>query len=144
MTGAITALGDTLFPIDAMSEGPILQRVLRDLSPTEHFLIRLRIIHPLTAITIGILLLFVGGFLRRKVTDPKVRSWAMVVIVLTLVEVLGGWLNVELGAPGWMQILHLAMADFLWIATVLLMATTLSIPAQDSNQEASSSPMKGS
>jgi heme A synthase len=144
MTGAITALGDTLFPIDPLSEGPILQRVLRDLSPTEHYLIRLRIIHPLTAITVGILLLFVGGFLRKKVEDPMVRAWAGLVVALTLAEAIGGWINVELGAPGWMQLVHLAMADFLWIATVLLMATTLSVEAPSKIQAVSASPITGS
>ena len=144
MTGAITALGATLFPIDARSEGPVLQRVLRDLSPTEHFLIRLRIIHPLTAVSVGILLLFVGIFLRKKVEDPRVRSWALVVLVLTIAELLGGWLNVELGAPGWMQLVHLAMADFLWIATILLMATTLAVDASTGDQAGSSAPIKGS
>ncbi len=134
MTGAITALGDTLFPIDALSDGPILERVLRDLSPTEHFLIRLRIIHPFTATTVGVLLLFVGGFLRAKVADPRVRNWALVVLVCTLSEVLGGYLNVALGAPGWMQIVHLAMAEALWIATIILMATTVSIESAPQDQ----------
>ena len=38
-----------------------------------------------------------------------------------------GSLNVMLGVPVWMQLVHLALADFLWIAYVLTAADSLQI-----------------
>jgi cytochrome c oxidase assembly protein subunit 15 len=39
--------------------------------------------------------------------------------------IVGGALNVLLGVPVWMQLLHLALADSLWIAYVLSSAQAL-------------------
>jgi heme A synthase len=41
VSGALTALGDTLFPVSTLQEG-----LQQDFSPTAHFLIRLRLLHP--------------------------------------------------------------------------------------------------
>ena len=48
-SGAITALGDTLFPSGSLAEG-----VQQDFLPTAHFLIRLRIYHPVIAVLMGV------------------------------------------------------------------------------------------
>ena len=114
MTGAITALGDTLFPVDIRNS--LLERLQADLSPGEHFLVKLRYIHPLLSIATGsglviTLLLSMRG-------DREPAATAVAVILFVLCQFLLGWLNVELGAPGWMQLLHLLMADLLWISFV--------------------------
>jgi hypothetical protein len=44
-TGAIVALGDTLFPATSFSQG-----FAADLDSTSHFLIRLRAAHPFLAV----------------------------------------------------------------------------------------------
>lgn len=41
MSGAVTALGDLLFPV-----GSTLEALERSLTPGEHFLVRLRVLHP--------------------------------------------------------------------------------------------------
>ena len=43
-------------------------------------------------------------------------------------QLAAGFLNVALLAPVWMQIVHLLLADVLWIAFVLLAVRALSIP----------------
>ena len=40
-------------------------------------------------------------------------------------------MNLVLLAPTWMQLVHLLMADALWIALVLLTAATLAAPRRD-------------
>src|SRR5215510_7787536 len=45
VSGAVTALGATLFPVTSLAEG-----LKQDLSPTAHILIRLRFFHPIIAI----------------------------------------------------------------------------------------------
>jgi heme A synthase len=47
-SGAITALGDTLFPASSLVEG-----LQQKFSPTAHLLVRLRLWHPLIAIGVG-------------------------------------------------------------------------------------------
>ncbi len=42
-----------------------------------------------------------------------------------LLQVAAGFVNVELAAPVWMQMLHLLLADGLWIAWVALAAAAL-------------------
>ena len=44
IAGAVTALGDTLFPAETLAEG-----IEQDLSPSAHFIVRLRVWHPVFA-----------------------------------------------------------------------------------------------
>ncbi|GIV58433.1 MAG: hypothetical protein KatS3mg042_1346 [Rhodothermaceae bacterium] len=119
-TGAITALGDTLFRPDSLAEG-----LQRHASETAHFLERLRIWHPLMAVLVGAYLLFLARHLSLTRPDPGVARLTRAVLVLFALQFAGGLLNVYLLAPVWMQLVHLLMADLLWIALVLLAARTL-------------------
>jgi heme A synthase len=44
------------------------------------------------------------------------------VVVLVWLQLMAGLVNFLLQAPVWMQIVHLLIADLLWIALVLLCA----------------------
>ena len=59
VTGAITALGDTLFPSGSLVEG-----MAQDFSPTAHFLIRLRVIHPVVATLTGVYVVILARLAR--------------------------------------------------------------------------------
>lgn len=120
MTGAVTALGDTLFPADSLVEG-----ILQDTSPTAHFLIRLRVIHPLTAVLVGGYLLVVG--LISVLNNPRtwVKRFSASLLVLFFVQLIAGMINLVLLAPIPMQIIHLFLADLVWVVFVLLSAVTL-------------------
>ncbi len=119
VAGAITALGDTLFPAESLASG-----VADDLSPTAHFLVRLRVIHPIVAALGGVYLLVLAAFLaitrRSGRHGQETRTLSIAVASLVLVQLLAGLLNLALLAPVWMQLLHLVLADLLWIAFVLL------------------------
>ncbi len=119
VAGAITALGDTLFPAESLASG-----MAADLSPTAHFLVRLRVIHPLVATLGGLFLLVLAGFLATtRSAGPHgaaTRSLSMAVAALVVIQLLAGLLNLYLLAPVWMQLVHLLLADLLWIAFVLL------------------------
>lgn len=112
-TGAITALGDTLFPSASLAEG-----VAADFSPTAHFLIRLRVYHPLSAIAVSVLVTLVAVIVGRR--TPRARRPALALIALFFLQIAGGLVNLFLLAPTWMQLVHLLMADLAWIALVLL------------------------
>lgn len=119
-TGAIAALGDTLFPARSLSEG------LRDsFSRDSHPLVRLRKLHPFLAIAVGAAVVLCARAAARSRPTPQVRRLASGVGALYVVQLLAGTLNVVLLAPVWMQLLHLLLADLVWIALVLLAAAAL-------------------
>ncbi len=119
-TGAVTALGDTLFPAGSLIEG-----FYQDLSPTASFLLHLRIYHPAVAAFTGIYLLFVAGWIRLQHPDREIRGRANLLMALFLVQMALGASNVLLLAPIWLQMTHLFVADLVWISLVLLTATCL-------------------
>lgn len=120
VSGAIAALGDTLFPSQTLAEA-----LAADLSPTSHLLIRLRVFHPALAITTAVLLIVAAPILARRVDTPMAQRLARGVATLAVLQVVAGVVNVALLAPVWMQLLHLLLADLLWITLVLLGAVVL-------------------
>jgi len=122
-TGAIAALGDTLYPATSFAEG-----LKADLSTTGSLLIRLRLLHPALGVAVGLVLIYVVASVP---IDPRRRGGQTarrLVIVLTTAQVGLGFVNVWLLAPVWMQLLHLAVADLLWIALVVTAASALAAP----------------
>jgi cytochrome c oxidase assembly protein subunit 15 len=119
-TGAVAALGDTLYPARSVLGG-----LAQDLSPTAHFLVRLRVAHPIVAIAGALAVAFLAGRVLRRAEDPGTRRFAWAVPALAIAQVAAGVANVALLAPVWMQLVHLLLADALWIAFVLLAARAL-------------------
>lgn len=117
VSGAITALGDTLFPVSAPGQG-----LGRSLDSTAHFLERLRIWHPVISIIVGVFLLFLAGLVSMFRVTPRIRFWAGATAGLIFVQWIAGAINIALAAPVWMQLLHLLLADLTWLAFVFLAA----------------------
>lgn len=117
VSGAVTALGDTLFPVQA---GDLAARIERDFGAGAHFLQRLRLLHPLLACGLG---LFAGviayGLSGARGAGPSVRAWGNATAALIALQLVAGVVNVLLSAPGWMQVLHLALGTVLWIAAFM-------------------------
>jgi heme A synthase len=114
ITGVIAALGDTLFPAPTLAAG-----LARDFSATSSLLLRLRILHPFFAAAVGAwLAIYAIGRLRIA------KMGALRVVMMVWIQLLAGLVNFLLQAPVWMQIVHLLIADLLWISLVLLCATT--------------------
>jgi heme A synthase len=118
VSGAVTALGDTLFPARSLSEG-----INQDFSPAAHALLRLRVWHPLIAVVVGSYTVGVAALARAR--RPSTHPLAAIVIVLVVAQLAAGLINLLLLAPTWMQLVHLLLADLLWIALVLLAAFAL-------------------
>jgi heme A synthase len=119
-TGAVTALADTLFP----ASGPID-------AGAQHFLTRLRVIHPILAIVV---VSAAGIAVRVRGSDgltPPIRNLG----ILTLAQLGLGLLNIMLKTPLWLQILHLAIADVIWVTYVWVCAQTLASDPSSSSAE---------
>lgn len=114
VTGTISALSDTLFPVASLRDG-----LLADFSAASPFLMRLRILHPALAITAGTFIIVIASRLNH------VSRLRRAVILLVSVELAAGVLNLVLLTPIWMQLLHLLLGDLVWIVLVLLTAAAL-------------------
>ena len=122
VSGAVTALGDTLFPIHNHEEA-----VRASLVPGAHFLIRLRLLHPYIAGSVGLYLLLIAGLTAHLRPSPQTRHWANGVGTVFVAQICIGFLNVHLLAPVWMQVIHLVMADIVWVVVSLLALSAVSV-----------------
>lgn len=119
-SGAVTALGDTLFRVDTLAEG-----LARDFSPTAHMLESLRIWHPVLAVVVGAFFFLAARYVSRRRPGPRVLRSAQAVQLLFFGQLILGLVNVYLLAPVWLQLVHLLVADLLWVALVFLSASAL-------------------
>jgi len=117
MSGAITALGDTLFPVQSISEG-----LQQDLANTAHFLIRLRVWHPILAILSGIFIVSLVRVEGLGNSDGILNRLSWILGALFIAQLSIGVLNLFLLAPAYMQLIHLFLADMVWIFLVLYAA----------------------
>jgi|SRR5579871_2090382 len=124
-SGAIAALGDTLFPASS------LQAALReDFNPAASIFLRWRPLHPLLALLAAAAVSWFAVHAGSRFA--KSRPFSRMVITLLGAQLTAGLINLWLLAPIWMQVVHLLVADLLWISLILLAASTLqdsSIPA---------------
>ena len=121
VSGAIAALGDTLFPASSLAAG-----LAQDLDPAAHIFLRLRLFHPLIAAAVAAWLPFYAVSAASRRPDIARRAWSL--LALLGAQIVAGVVNLLLLAPVWMQIVHLLLADLLWITLVLLSAVVLSFP----------------
>lgn len=123
-TGAITALGDTLLQLGALPGG-----VSQPITTESHPLVQMRVLHPIIGIAVGILTLILARAVTAHRPGPTAQRLAWGLVVLFFAQLLIGGINVTLKAPVWMQLVHLLMADLVWINLVLLSAVALAVPA---------------
>ncbi len=119
VSGAVTALGDTLFPV-AANGASVIERVAADQTLSAHFLQKLRILHPVIAVGVGALLLGASQLLTAWVPRRDVEQLARWVSYGVVIQITVGVINIMLSAPGWMQVMHLLCGTMLWIGVVLL------------------------
>jgi heme A synthase len=132
ITGAVTALGDTLFPSSSLAQG-----LQQDFSPTAQFLIRLRVFHPLIAAVVGVYAILLARVLSSAYADAAIHRLTVGLTALVVVQWIAGMINIYLLAPVWLQLVHLLLADLLWIALVLLTARALGLPAAETASDLS-------
>lgn len=109
MTGAIAALGDTLY--NGFGALP-LQAYLDGETP---LLLRLRLIHPVVACLTAAMVLYHQAKFWNLYDNRKFAVLGWSVSVNTLLQVGLGFVNVQLMAPVWMQLVHLGAGVSLWV-----------------------------
>jgi len=119
--GGFAALGDTLVVSKSLTES-----FRADFSPLSNIFVRLRILHPLVAGGLGCGLLAIAfRVMASKGSNVVAKRLGGTMTVLVLFQFSLGVADIALKTPTWLQLLHLLIADLLWIAIVLLMAELL-------------------
>ncbi|MBI1815153.1 MAG: COX15/CtaA family protein [Deltaproteobacteria bacterium] len=120
VSGAVTALGDTLFPAASLAEAEA-----QTFSSTAHLFVRLRVWHPALAIAVGLCVLFATLTVTTARRTAISAMLARGLVWLYLAQIVVGVLNVSLLAPIAVQIFHLLVSDLIWIVLVLFAASAL-------------------
>ena len=107
-TGSITALADVLFPSASFVEG-----FLADFDRTSEVLTRLRILHPIISSILSIVLYVYATGIRKKY-NISVKPLQILILIAVFLGVINVLSNIVLP----LSILHLAIADFLWISYI--------------------------
>jgi heme A synthase len=125
VSGAITALGDTLFPVASLAEGKALT-----FSDSAHAFVRLRVWHPALAVLVGAWIVL-SAFAAARGRTIAVHRLSFALVGLYAAQLALGLLNVALLAPVSLQLAHLLLSDLIWIALVILTATALAESAAE-------------
>jgi heme a synthase len=115
-TGSVAALADTLFPPTSLQAA-----FLQDFATHSPLMVRMRWLHPATAVIALSCAIWIALQLRGKL--------GQLIVSLVGAQILLGVADVLLLAPTWLQVLHLLGADLYWIALVVACATVL-VPGQ--------------
>ena len=122
ITGSIAALSHMIFPSGTIAEG-----IEKDFSPTSNILLRLRLLHPITAILTSVFLIFLTGWLTKESGKERlVVRWSNVLSIMVLVQIAFGSLTLLTLAPIAMQLGHLLFVDVIWISYAMFAASFLS------------------
>jgi heme A synthase len=113
ITGTLSALADTLYPSPSLTEG-----LAQDWSAGANWLVHLRALHPFLALAVGLWLVYYASLRMREA-----RRGALAVMGLVGAQIAAGVLNLALLTPLSTQVIHLLLADALWIAVLLLCET---------------------
>ncbi len=124
MSGAVTALGDTLFPAQPALDGSLWARLREGVSPAQHFLVRLRIVHPLLAVATAAVLVRLFLACRNAAGRGALATLANLGLALVIAQLVLGVMDVALAAPPWLQLTHLLAAQALWMVLWLAVVTS--------------------
>ncbi|MFV1970086.1 MAG: heme A synthase [Acidimicrobiia bacterium] len=121
-TGALNALADTIFPASSVAEG-----VADEFGPSAPILLRLRLIHPVVAIAGGLLVAWIAADTARF-GSVRTKRIAAAVSFVVLSQFFVGIANIFFLTPLSIQVIHLMVADVLWLSFVLFGASWLGDP----------------
>jgi heme A synthase len=121
VSGSMAALSTMLFPAESLSQG-----IAMDLDPSSHPLLRLRIFHPISALIGSVGLIFIASYVRSNSNQTGTLWWSRTMSILVMVQVAFGAVTLLMLAPIVMQLVHLLLAELVWIAFVMMFANHFS------------------
>ena len=122
LSGSLSALGGMIYQFD--THQALFTAATASDAP---YLVAAKVQHPYTAAVVAMVLSLAGGLLLHLRPSPDTRRFAYGLWFLLTAQMVCGIVSVLLMAPPYMQILHLALSDILWIDVVLLCASALAV-----------------
>lgn len=122
-SGGIAAMGNTMFPSESLAEG-----VAMDFDSESHPLIRLRFLHPIIAVSVGIYLFIALGFARLNKPVEEGRRLSQILFGVYVVQLIVGVVNFATLAPIVLQLLHLGLAVATFSLFTAVSVVTLGYP----------------
>jgi heme a synthase len=114
-------LSSMLFPSASLADS-----IAKDFAENSHYLLKLRISHPIFSISIGVFLVWLANYFKQNSNaDFWTNRIANLLIFLVAIQFLFGFVTLISLAPIVMQLIHLLLADTIWISFVLLAANVL-------------------
>lgn len=110
ITGAWASLSNSLFPTDNLWEG-----LVADFSSSSHFLIRLRVLHPIIALLGGGSLALFFWIKGQTAENHQAQKSSLQLFAVITGALIFGIATLLLHAPVWMKIVHLAIAHTVWV-----------------------------
>lgn len=136
-SGGIAAMGSTMFPSESLSEG-----LAADFDSNSHPLVRLRVLHPLIAITVGIYLFLSLGLSRWLKPVPEASRLTRALFTVYVAQLVIGTVNWATLAPVVLQLLHLGTAVLAFALLAAVSVYTLAFPRTSQATRATYSPVK--
>ena len=127
-SGGIAAMGNTMFPSQSLAEG-----LAADFDASSHLLIRLRILHPLIAITVGVYLFLSLGLSWWLKPVLEAKRLAQALLGVYIVQLVIGSANLAFLAPTVLQLAHLFTAVLAFGLLAALSVHALGSPATVTN-----------
>ena len=124
-TGAVTALGDTVYPLQ---HAGVSARLQADLGENASLLQHLRDIHPFLAGGVAAFVTYAAMLIPGYRKGVVVLRAGQCLAGVVCLQVMAGVVNIWLSAPGPMQVAHLLLANLAWIAVIALAAALRSAP----------------
>lgn len=123
MSGSMAALSSMLYPSSTLAEG-----IAKDFSASSHYILRLRVFHPILSVLLGLFLIGLAGWLKKQSDgDSSTIRWANILSILVLTQFVSGIVTILTLATIVMSLIHLLLADAVWIAFVLMTASFLAL-----------------
>lgn len=123
--GGIAAMGNTMFPSESLAEG-----IVEDFSADSHPLIRLRLLHPILGVAVGLFLLLSHALTGWLKPIPPLGGLRKALLGIYLAQGLVGLVNLAMLGPILLQLLHLGMATAAFALWMLATWLTLSWPKE--------------
>ena len=113
ITGAWASLSNSLFPSQDLLSG-----FLQDWDADSHFLVKLRVLHPILALSLGGYLTYFFWNKSQTASSFILQRKSLHLATSLFIAIAFGIMTLVFLAPVWMKIVHLAIAHTVWVLLV--------------------------
>jgi protoheme IX farnesyltransferase len=114
VSGAVSALGHTLMPVDNVLAAAA--------NPASHWLLKLQPLHPYLSLAVGLFFCIFAGLGMHLRPSRLARKAGWVMLITFGGQLMMGLASIKLNAPIWMQMVHLVLGDVVFVSMLVFLA----------------------